>query len=241
MISIEKPKIMNYQKPILVTGSHASGSTWVGKMIALSSSVGYIKEPFNLEHRLGICSAEFERWFTYISQENELLFYEDIKQTINFSYNLKAEIESVKSLRDILRLARDYSNFYRYKFSRARPLLKDPIAVFSAEWLAKKFDMDVVILVRHPAAFVSSFKKKNWKFDFSHFTKQPLLMEQYLYPFKAEIIEAASKEYDAVEQASLLWKLIYFVVTKYYNSHQDWLFIKHEDISLNPIQEFQKI
>ena len=32
-------------KPILVTGSHRSGSTWVGKMLATSPSVNYIHEP----------------------------------------------------------------------------------------------------------------------------------------------------------------------------------------------------
>jgi hypothetical protein len=33
--------------PILVTGTPRSGTTWVGKIIATSPSVGYIKEPFN--------------------------------------------------------------------------------------------------------------------------------------------------------------------------------------------------
>jgi len=232
---------MKNRKPILVTGSHRSGSTWVGKMIALSPSVGYIKEPFNLEHRPGICSAKFDHWFTYITQENESQFYGSIDKTIRFSYNFQEEVKAINSWKDILRLLRDYSNFYQYRISHARPLLKDPIAVFSAEWLAEKFDMDVVVLIRHPAAFVSSFKKKNWSFDFSHLLKQPLLMEKHLYPFETEIKESITKEYDAIDQASLLWKLIYHVVGKYRDDHKDWIFTKHEDISLNPIASFQMI
>lgn len=232
---------MSYRKPILVTGSTRSGSTWVGKMISLSPSVGYIKEPFNLEHRPGICSAKFDHWFTYISQENESYFSENIDRTIRFSYNIKEEIKAVNSLKDALRFLRDYSIFYQYRISNVRPLLKDPIAVFSAEWLADKFDMDVVVLIRHPAAFVGSIKKKNWHFDFSHFLKQPLLMEKYLYPFETEIRESTTKEYDVIEQACLLWKLIYHVVAKYHNNHQDWIFVKHEDISFNPIAGFQEI
>lgn len=58
------------KKPILVTGSHRSGSTWVGRMLALSPSVGYIHEPFNIRHRHGICKAHFEYWFQYICDEN---------------------------------------------------------------------------------------------------------------------------------------------------------------------------
>ena len=33
--------------PILITGSHRSGTTWVAKMIALSWYVFYLEEPFN--------------------------------------------------------------------------------------------------------------------------------------------------------------------------------------------------
>jgi LPS sulfotransferase NodH len=51
------------QKPILVTGSHRSGSTWVGTMLATSPSVGYVQEPFSLNHRPGIFSAKFDYWF----------------------------------------------------------------------------------------------------------------------------------------------------------------------------------
>ena len=36
-------------RPILVTGSHRSGSTWLGQMIGASDAVGYIHEPFNID------------------------------------------------------------------------------------------------------------------------------------------------------------------------------------------------
>ena len=34
-------------KPILLTGSNRSGTTWTGKMIASSDEVFYVEEPFN--------------------------------------------------------------------------------------------------------------------------------------------------------------------------------------------------
>ena len=43
--------------PILVTGSHRSGTTWVGKMLAADSDTAYISEPLNVLHRLGIFRA----------------------------------------------------------------------------------------------------------------------------------------------------------------------------------------
>lgn len=232
---------MSSQKPILITGSHRSGSTWVGKVLAHSKKVGYIHEPCNPRHRPGICGAEFNYWFPYISDENESYFYDHINKTIKFKYNLKAEIEAIKNPKDFLRLVKNYSYFLFYRIGDFRPLIKDPIAVFSAEWLASKFDMDVVILIRHPAAFASSLKKHNMFHQFSHFLKQPLLINDQLSPFDAEIREYAEKEHDIIDQAILLWRLIYYVIMKYQTKHNDWIFIRHEDLAKNPVIEFQNI
>ncbi len=53
----------------------------------------------------------------------------------------------------------DYVNYYKYRMYNIRPLIKDPIGLFSYKWLVSKFDMDVLVLIKHPAAFVSSLKK----------------------------------------------------------------------------------
>ena len=71
-----------------MTGSHRSGSTWVGTTLGKSSSVGYIHEPFNLEHRLGICGAKFDYWFPYITEDNEEIVCEKIQKTLDFKYNI---------------------------------------------------------------------------------------------------------------------------------------------------------
>ena len=41
-------------KPILVTGSHRSGSTWTGRIISAAPHVGYIHEPFNIGINTGV-------------------------------------------------------------------------------------------------------------------------------------------------------------------------------------------
>jgi len=229
------------KKPILVTGSHRSGSTWVGRIISSSPEVGYIHEPFNLNPRPGVCNAKFNYWFTYITKENESIYYQPIKDTLCFRYNLFAEIKEMKKPKHLLRLVRDYTNFIRYRIFNVRPLMKDPIAIFSAEWLASTFNMDVIVLIRHPAAFVSSLKRLNWTFPFSHFLEQPLLMRDYLYPFKEEIKKYAIEEHDIIDQATLLWKIIHYVIAKFKTNHKDWIFVRHEDISKDPLVEFQNI
>lgn len=230
------------QKGILVTGSHRSGSTWVGKMLSLSSSIGYIHEPFNIERRrFGICRAKFQHWFFYVTEENESTFYQPIKDTLDLNYSFKEDIKEIKSLKDIGCSLRDYIKFSHYQISRVRPLLKDPLAVFSAEWLASRFNMNVIVLIRHPAAFAGSLKIKDWTFPFSHFLEQPLLMRDHLEPFEAEIKDYTKREYPVIDQAILLWKIVHYVIAKYKKNHPDWLLIRHEDISRNSSYFFNTI
>lgn len=230
---------MNKIQPILVTGSHRSGTTWVGKMLAATPEVGYIHEPFNLTHRPGICTAKFPYWFTYVTEENEAPYYGPLENTLAFRFNIGAELPAIQTFRHFGRMVKNYKNFALYRFRHATPLLKDPIAFFSSEWLARRFDMNVVVLIRHPAAFTSSIRRLNWKHNFSHFLNQPLLMQDYLGPFEAQIHDFAAKEHDILEQATLLWRMIHHVIIQYQEKHKDWLFLRHEDISADPTSHFQ--
>ena len=228
-----------FKKPILVTGSHRSGTTWVGKMLAATPSVGYIHEPFNLTHRPGICSAQFPYWFTYINEENESPYLLPLKKTLEFRFDIGAELPAIQSFRHAGRMLKNYKNFALYRFRHAIPLMKDPIALFSSEWLSHTFDMHVIVLIRHPAAFTSSIRRLNWTHNFSHFLKQPLLMRDYLYPFESEIRAFAETEHDIMEQATLLWKIIHHTILLYQEKHHDWVFIRHEDISADPLSQFE--
>ena len=98
------------RKPILLTGSHRSGSTWVGRMIAENSSVVYIREPFNISNPpgSGISSAKFDHWYTYVSDRNEDLFYEPIKRTINFSYGLGSALKERRNRKNSYKIYRDF-------------------------------------------------------------------------------------------------------------------------------------
>jgi hypothetical protein len=228
-------------RPILVTGAHRSGSTWVGSMLAASPAVGHIHEPFNLNCRPGTCGARFHLWFTYVTEENQSTVYKHIDNTLRFRFDLRAEARTIRSLAHARRAGAEYLRCLRRRISRARPLMKDPIAVFSAEWLASAFDMQVVVLIRHPAAFASSLKKLGWTHPFSHFIQQPALMKDHLQPFRDEIEEYAQREHDIVDQAALLWRLIYHVVSNYRQEHKDWTFVRHEDLSRDPVREFEML
>jgi hypothetical protein len=225
--------------PILVTGTHRSGTTWVGKMLAADAMTAYISEPLNVLHRPGVFRAKVEYWYQYICEENEKEYIPAFEDLMEFDYHLWDEIRSLRSRRDVLRMGRDFLIFYNGLMRGQRLLLKDPFAVFSAPWFAKRLNSKVVITVRHPAAFASSLKRLNWPFDFQDLLAQPLLMRDHLEPYR-EAMQAAKPD-DVIGQAALLWKLIYNSVDTIRGSNPDFLFVRHEDLSLDPIPGYRAL
>src|SRR4029077_14652741 len=120
---------------------------------------------------------------------------DDFRRLLEFRYNYVAQAVSVRSRRQVRASLRDGGQFLRYRMQHARPLVKDPMALFSAEWIAETFDAQVVVIVRHPAAFASSIKLDGWAHPFSHFLNQPALMEDHLSSFDEEIKTFAQEEH----------------------------------------------
>src|SRR5918996_5646820 len=219
--------------PILVTGTHRSGTTWVGKMLAADAFTAYISEPLNVLHRPGVFHTKVTRWYQYICEENENEFLPAYEELMEFDYHLWDEIRSLRSRKDFLRMGRDFLIFYNGLMRGQRLLLKDPFAVFSTPWFAKRLNCQVVITVRHPAAFASSLKRLNWPFDFQDLLTQPLLMRDHLEPYRAEM-EAMQPD-DVIGQAALLWKLVYRSVYATRERNPDFIIVRHEDLSRDPI------
>jgi hypothetical protein len=229
------------QTPVLVTGAHRTGTTWVGKMLAANPSTAYISEPLNILHRPGVLRLPTQYWYTYICAENEADYLPAFQQTLRYRYHLLAEMASLRSLKDVGRMGRDLRIFLRGRLHSQRPLLKDPFAVFSAPWFARRLGCRVVITVRHPAAFASSLKRLNWPFDFTHLLAQPLLMSDLLEPNREAMQRLVASPSDVIEQASLLWRLVYQTVRRYCEQFPQFQVVRHEDLSLDPVIGFQSM
>jgi hypothetical protein len=223
--------------PILVTGAHRTGTTWVGKMLAAHPRLAYISEPLNVWHRPGVMSAPVANWYTYIDGENENQYLPALHATLAYRYGLWREIGALRSFKDFLRMGRDLGIFLRGRLHQQRPLIKDPFAVFSAAWFAQRLGCKIVITVRHPAAFASSLKRLGWRFDFQNLLEQPLLLHDWLDEDRAEM-EAIPAE-DIIGQAALLWRMIYGVVHIVQSSHPEFIIVRHEDLSLDPLVGFR--
>ena len=230
---------MNAQAPILVTGAHRTGTTWVGKMLAASPQVAYISEPLNLWHRPGVMHAPVLKWYTLICTENEAQYLPAFRDMLGFRYGLWREVRSLRSRKDFLRMGRDFSIFLRGRLLRQRPLIKDPFAVFSAPWFAERLGCRVVVTVRHPAAFASSLKRLDWPFDFRDLLEQPTLMQRWLDVDRAEMESVPGD--DVIGQAALLWRMVYRVVARMMKLHPSFIVVRHEDLSLDPVLGYRDL
>jgi hypothetical protein len=227
------------QTPILVTGAHRTGTTWVGKMLAAHPQAAYISEPLNVLHRPGVLRAPVDHWYAYITKENEGRYLAAFRELLTFRYHLLDEVRSLRSRKDLLRMGRDYFIFLNGRLRGQRPVLKDPFAVFSIPWFAERLNCKVVITIRHPAGFASSLKRLNWPFDFSDLLAQPALMRDHLESDRAEMESMPAD--DIIGQASLLWRMVYRVVDSARKLHPDLIVVRHEDISLDPLVGYRQL
>jgi len=226
-------------RPLLVTGAHRSGTTWVGRMLGADSQIAFISEPLNVLHRPGVLRAKVNHWYQYICGANENDFLPAFEELLDFRYHLWGEIKSIRSLKDFLRMGRDFAIFYNGLMRGQNMLIKDPFAVFSTPWFAKRLNFKVVVTVRHPAAFVSSLKRLGWNFDFNDLLDQPLLMRDHLESYRARM--QSIEVDDLVGQASLLWTMIYRSVHATRELNPDLLAVRHEDLSRDPITGFRDL
>ena len=225
--------------PILVTGGHRTGTTWVGRMLAANPQVAYVSEPLNVLHRPGVLRAKVNHWYLYICEENEDEYLPAFHELLDYRYHLWDEIRSIRSIKDFLRMGRDFKIFYDALEHGQRALLKDPFAVFSIPWFVKRLNFKAVVTVRHPAAFASSLKRLGWNFDFNDLLGQPLLMRDHLEPYRDQM--QAIRADDGIGQASLLWTMIYRAVHASRSLIPDLIVIRHEDLSRDPIPGYREL
>ena len=178
---------------------------------------------------------------------NETTFYDMVRNLLNGKAVYKRGLDSKETNHGTLKstlakLFRSRSNLqYQYAFYNPmvrRLLIKDPIACLSSEYFHQVFNVDTVILIRHPAAFVGSIRRLNWRFDFENFYSQNHLMARHLNPI---LKDCETSQLSDIAEGALLWKCIYQVLFCYLERNPKMIGVKHEDISRSSPQTFRAL
>lgn len=231
-------------KPILVTGGNRTGTSWVGQTLCFSSELFYVWEPFNCMFPVPLFKHPFTRHYRRVLPEESASVKRHVKRKAFFEL-ISATPGGHGLMPKIRKTGLVTAKLTRWLTGRLTPLYKDPIALMSAEWFQDEFDAWVVMVVRHPGAYVNSIKRLNWPMCVEEFACQPLLMESLPVYLQEEIhgrIAARPRPRGYVaEDAALCWKVFHQVVHQYSESHPDWIVVGHEDLSLNYISGFKDL
>lgn len=228
--------------PILVTGANRSGTTWVGRVIASADGVGYVHEPFNHQHldpERQLIPPPFAHHYHFVGNDEARRIKRYLLYRMGRRHPWLTDVRQQPGLRHLTGATRRW--LYSIVPNPNRPLLKDPIALMSAQWLHRTFGMQVVITIRHPAAYVSSILRLNWPMRPHVFLSQPGLMQGLLAPLTEQIEAQHRRQDDPLGDAILAWNVFHHVINVYQQRHPDWLFFRHEDLSRDYLALFEEM
>jgi hypothetical protein len=233
----------NQCSPIVVTGAHRSGTTWVGKVMASAPRTFYLQETFNVEYPNPFTAIRMKWSYQRFSGDGESAERRVFQDVFALRFRCDPKDPSrVLSRRGLMRRCFHLLRWESTDPAKCTIIMKDPLALFSIPWLVRHFGVRPVIMIRHPAAFVSSLRVQGWFFDFGNFLSQPGLVEDMFPHERHRIEEMARRQHtDVVSESAFLWRLLYTVVAKYRREYPAWTFVRHEDISRNPAEEFRRL
>lgn len=234
---------MASDKPILVTGSHRSGTTWVGRTLAEAGDIYYVNEPFNVDFPLDGTHLKVETWFAHFaSSHQQTAIHNAVSTTIKWPawrYALQVCLDNGMDIKTPGRFAK----YFSMRLFKQRMLFKDPLALLSADWFHKEWGAEVVVMIRNPFAFSASLKTAVWAFDFSHFARQKPLMESRFKGYQSTIDELAEhpERFSFIEKSAWLWVLLHEIIRQYQQEYPHWQYCYHEEISLDPLSGFSEL
>lgn len=209
-------------------------------MLCASREAGYVHEPFNPKRSPGWFPEPLPYWFMYLTEENARPYERALDDLVAWRYPARS-LARARSARGLAQQGPEIARSLVYRLQGRRTLLKDPMALFSAEWLARRFDMDVVVMIRNPVAFVGSIVKLNWGFDYErNWLAQDLLMRDLLGPW-ADSFRDYQGEVDLVGEGIVMWNAMYDVVRGYRERHPDWHFVNYDDLAEDPLAGFRDL
>jgi len=223
--------------PILVTGAPRSGTTVTGKLLALAPGVGYVHEPFNRDYG----EKRVDAWFPYTHEGlgNEPRYraiFDDLVR--GKAVYKRAPLIGERNAPHLVlgRLLLRNRHQLTYHIARLNPgvrrfLIKDPLACLLSEYAHRTSHFDVVVLIRHPAAFVASMTRMNWVFNFDdHLSNEALCRNHPLPPgFTPPASDAGP-----FEIAASAWYFLNAILTCFLDRNDKMIVLRHEDLSVDP-------
>ena len=241
----DHPEVPSKDRWIFLTGMIRSGTTFVGNVLTLPWSVGYLHEPFNGGVRAGDGTPFSPQYIAPDAPDAQKAAYRTHVQPI-FDLELTLPVTNhpndsrfrkiVKSLVG----SRGPVNLTLARFNPVRRVmvLKDPVAKLSTEFLYREFSVQPVVMVRHPVSLAASLDRVSWYPEMKDFLEQPELLRNYF----ADEEEFLNRQWSSrLLEAMAHWRATYKVLLQQAGRYPSWHMVTHEDLSANPVHAFKQL
>lgn len=213
-------------KPIFITGTHRSGTTWFAKMLA-DPGLWYVHEPFNPN------KGHWKESFTYAGpskREESVDTY--MANILNAGYRDTAHYPGTDHWLMPLRVMRPVVR---------RIMIKDPLACLLTGYLTRYFELETRVLFRHPAGFTSSILRLGWPIGkfLQQFLQCDALMSEHLDPYRSLL--KAHKHNDNAASAAVFQGALNTVQWNQILQNPAIGYYVFEDLCREPIKEFERI
>jgi hypothetical protein len=191
----------------------------VGEVFSSCEKVRYVYEPFNWQWNAKL-QGELSH-FEYLKKESE------VPRLVS-----KAASRAFQGRQTVRQIQRAF--YRRYLWPSIKPfdyvVVKDPTAVLMTDYIASRANTDVLILVRHPCAFVSSIMRLDWHLKAKRLLRQPVLMSDHLKPYRHLIGDARG---DPLTTGAAIWCAIHIVLFNQAITHPTWVVRKYEELCVD--------
>ncbi|MGO8872608.1 MAG: hypothetical protein ACLQPH_14620 [Acidimicrobiales bacterium] len=116
-----------------------------------------------------------------------------------------------------------------------RLLVKSVHAPLSIEWIASEFDVDVLVVLRHPGSILASWIALNYVDQYVPFVSRPSIQQ------RAEMLGVPLAENDHLERT--IWQIgVLLTALEKAASHQPtWVVRTHEQLGIDPVEASRQL
>ena len=202
-------------RPIFIIGHGRSGTTWVGSTFQLAPGVLYYREPCNPKIAE---EGNYSHWFRYVPPDGSDPYFENCLD---------------RAFKGLITYGRGWlKQPYRRFLPGYRVVIKGVAPLMLLEWIYKRYQPEVLFVLRHPCAVALSEMNKKTPIEraINEILKQPELVENHLKPYTA-LMEKAEKPFEIY---GALWGARNRVIADLIPKYPEWKTVFYEDLIKNP-------
>jgi len=211
--------------PIFISGTHRSGTTWVARMLAVPG-LWYSHEPFNPNKNI------WHESFTYVRDTESNSAVDSVMEQV-LAGGLRQTAMNGPVDHPLMPL-----RMFRPPIQRI--MIKDPLACLLTGYFAARYDLQTLVLFRHPCGFVSSVTRLGWPTGgfLKDFLGREQLIADHLSPYVSLMEKYANQK--SIAAAAVLHGVMNKAIWNMVQTHSlKWTLF--EDLCADPIEKFKKL